>query len=100
MSQTRLIVAAFCAVVVAAIGATSAFAGEITGNGKFTPVHDHIAASICSFSGREDGDPPGDPTPNQTQTPHHVWFGFDFFRRPEIPAPAVTRRRPLPERRS
>ena len=33
MSKTLLLVAALCAVVVAAIGATSAFAGEITGNG-------------------------------------------------------------------
>ena len=34
MSKTLMLVAALCAVVVAAIGATSAFAGEITGNGS------------------------------------------------------------------
>ena len=34
MSKTLLLVAALCAVVVAAVGASSAFAGEVTGNGK------------------------------------------------------------------
>ena len=28
--------------------------GEITGNGKPTPIADHQAASICSFSGQND----------------------------------------------
>src|SRR4249919_3143758 len=58
MSKTRLIVAALCAVVIAAVGASSAFAGESTGNGKQTPIglggppgplH---ASSFCSFSGQ------------------------------------------------
>lgn len=34
--------------------ASPALAGEITGNGKFTPVHYHQASSICSFSGYND----------------------------------------------
>lgn len=40
------------------VGATSgtAFAGERAGNGEPTPVKDHIASSICSFSGLEDMD--------------------------------------------
>ncbi|MFC7362310.1 hypothetical protein [Nocardioides astragali] len=40
------------------VGATSgtAFAGERGGNGEPTPVKDHIASSICSFSGLEDMD--------------------------------------------
>jgi hypothetical protein len=61
MSKTSLLVAALCAVVVAAIGASSAFAGESTGNfertGKQTPIgaaSDDAphASSICSFSGQ------------------------------------------------
>ena len=62
MSKTLLLVAALCAVVVAAVGASSAFAGESTGNfartGKQTPIgachagwRPH-ASSICSFSGQ------------------------------------------------
>ena len=85
MGMRRPLAVAACLAAVVGTGAGSAFAGEITGNGKFTPVHDHIAASICSFSGREDGDPPGDPTPNQPQTPHHVWFGVDLFPPPGDP---------------
>lgn len=34
--------------------AVPALAGEITGNGKFTPVHSYQASSICSFSGYND----------------------------------------------
>jgi hypothetical protein len=61
MRKTSLLIAALCAVVVAAFGAGSAFAGESTGNfartGKQTPIglapedapHAH---SICSFSGQ------------------------------------------------
>jgi hypothetical protein len=61
MRKSSLLVAALCAVVVAALGAGSAFAGESTGNfertGKQTPIglapedapHAH---SICSFSGQ------------------------------------------------
>ena len=61
-----LIAAAVCAAVVAVVGAGSAFAGEITGNGKplwtstsVDPVtgevsHTLHANSICAFSGQED----------------------------------------------
>jgi hypothetical protein len=55
---------AVCTAAVSAMGgAGSAFAGEITGNGKTTPVADDVAASICSFSGRNDENflPPTDP---------------------------------------
>ena len=66
MSKTLLLVAALCAVVVAAIGASSAFAGEITGNGKplwtstiTDPVTGEVShtlhgQSACAFSGQED----------------------------------------------
>ncbi len=70
--------AGLCGVVIAAVGAGSAFAGEVTGNGKplwiaVTAEGDHVlhGKSACAFSGREDlaG------SPLQTQTPHAVWLG-------------------------
>ena len=51
--------------------AGSAFAGEVTGHGTYTLTHSHIAASVCSFSGREDIPE----SPLHTQTPHKVWLG-------------------------
>jgi hypothetical protein len=69
--RKRIVAAAICAVGVMSMSAGSAFAGEITGNGRFTPVHSHIAASECSFSGREDIPE----SPLHTQTSHEVWLG-------------------------
>ena len=74
--------AALCTAVVG-LGGT-AFAGEVTGNGKPTPIKtEHVAASECAFSGLEDGwtlagfDEDGNPIllpvdsgPGITQTPH------------------------------
>ncbi len=37
-----------------ACGSTPAFAGEITGKGKPTPIAEYRARSICSFSGQND----------------------------------------------
>ena len=61
MSKKRLLAAALCAVVFAAVSASSAFAGETTGNGKRTPIGAASdeggpphASSICSFSGQND----------------------------------------------
>lgn len=74
MSKKSWLVAVLCAVVFAAVSAGSAFAGEVTGNGKDTagPAH---ANSICVFSGQND-DPQGlDPEngpPGRTQS-----FGQD-----------------------
>ena len=53
----KVLVGALCAVVIAALGAGSAFAGESTGNGKQTPIgaapdNAPHASSICSFSGQ------------------------------------------------
>src|SRR5215204_2338890 len=45
--------AALAAALVVAMGGT-AFAGEITGNGKPTPIESYQAGSICSFSGQND----------------------------------------------
>ncbi|MFT4745132.1 MAG: hypothetical protein ACI9OB_000049 [Nonlabens sp.] len=50
----------FAAMLVVATGAT-AFAGEVTGNGKVTPIKSHQASSICSFSGLNDN--PADERP-------------------------------------
>jgi hypothetical protein len=59
MRFKSLLSAALCAAAVAAVGPGSAFAGEVTGNGKPTagPAH---ANSICVFSGKND-----DPTAPQ-----------------------------------
>jgi hypothetical protein len=56
------------AVVVVGIIATpsAAFAGEITGNGKPTPINGFNANSICSFSGQND-DPTGGGDPFQAR---------------------------------
>ena len=49
---------AVCAAGVFALSATSAHAGEITGNGKDTPIRDGVASSSCAFSGLNDGEDP------------------------------------------
>ena len=73
-----LFVVGLCGVAIAAVGAGSASAGEVTGNGKplwiaVTEEGDHVlhGKSACAFSGREDlaG------SPLRTQTPHEVWLG-------------------------
>ena len=63
-------------------GTGTALAGEVTGNGKPTPIKSGRAASVCSFSGLEDGlaligfDENGpiflevEGGPGRTQTPH------------------------------
>jgi hypothetical protein len=55
--------AALAAALVVGMGGT-AFAGEITGNGKPTPINGFQAGSICSFSGQND-DPTGGGDPFQ-----------------------------------
>jgi len=47
----RLVVTAVLVAAVMALGASAAFAGEITGNGKLKEVHGN---SPCAFSGQED----------------------------------------------
>ncbi len=49
-----LIGAAIAAATVIGLGG-AAFAGEVDGKGRPTPVQNYRAASICSFSGLEDG---------------------------------------------
>jgi hypothetical protein len=74
MSKRSLLAAVLSAVAVAAVGAGSALAGEVTGNGKPTGAPAH-ANSICVFSGQNDhpdGIPPEEGPPGRTQS-----FGQD-----------------------
>jgi hypothetical protein len=64
---------AFAAALIVAMGG-AASAGEITGNGKPTPINGFQAGSICSFSGQND-DPTGGGDPfedGRTQNWGHV----------------------------
>ena len=68
-----LAVAASAAALIVAMGG-AASAGEITGNGKPTPIEAYQAGSICSFSGQND-DPTGGGDPfedGRTQNWGHV----------------------------
>jgi hypothetical protein len=81
MKKLLFLGAILATAVVAAVGASAAFAGEVTGNGKPTPIRSHVAASICAFSGLEDWtastpQPPGPPEgiavdPGVVQVPRH-----------------------------
>lgn len=83
-----LVGAAICATVALGVG-SSAFAGEITGNGKPTGMLGN-AKSACAFSGQEDNPD----SPLRTQTPAEVWFDLDpdpanhFVLNPPPGAPA------------
>jgi hypothetical protein len=50
----KVLAAAFCAAALGGLTAGSAFAGEITGTGKSTPIRSGVAASECAFSGLND----------------------------------------------
>lgn len=54
MMKRPIVGAAIAAATIIGLGGT-AFAGEVNGNGDPTPVQSYRAASICSFSGLEDG---------------------------------------------
>ena len=74
--MTRLGMRAFgvaaCAAVMLGMGATAASAGEITGNGSYTPVNPEfsrgVAASECAFSGQNDEYVLGDRSASRVQT--------------------------------
>jgi len=72
----KFIAGAVLAASVIGVGGT-AFAGEITGNGKPTqgPAH---ANSICAFSGLEDGDGAGFPGPGGAP-PQNWGHSKEFF---------------------
>ena len=71
MDLRRIFAVAACVAAVMSVGAGSAFAGEVTGNGKplWTNSEEDWAAldhelhgnSICAFSGQEDGQFPASP---------------------------------------
>jgi hypothetical protein len=60
MRFKSLLGVAVCTAALTGVGASAALAGEVKGppnrdnNTDFTPVHDHVAASICSFNGLND----------------------------------------------
>jgi hypothetical protein len=70
MLGKSMVAAAVCAVAVGGAGASAAFAGEVTGNGKplwtntqdwNAEVHTLHGASECAFSGQQDGQFPESP---------------------------------------
>ena len=71
MHIKSLIVAVLCGVLVAAVGASSALAGEITGNAKWiagseeAPLKGH---SSCAYSGQNDEFVLGDESAARTQS--------------------------------
>ncbi len=73
----RLVVMVVSAALFVGVGASAAFAGEVTGDGKVTGAPAH-ANSICAFSGLEDGsepgtqEGPGNPPQNWGQIPQDV----------------------------
>jgi len=68
MSKRSLLAAASCAVVIAGASAGAAFAGEVTGPpGTYGEKDTTHANSICSFSGLNDGNPPGGQTQSYGQ---------------------------------
>jgi hypothetical protein len=97
MGMRRLLVVAVCTAAVAASGAGSAFAGEITGNGKPLWTNTDVwgvppgsvphilnGNSPCAFSGQEDNQFPGtadnpnpefDPDAGNVQNWGHVKHG-------------------------
>jgi hypothetical protein len=78
MLGKSLLATAVCAVALGGVGASAAFAGEITGNGKplwtnttdWNAEHTLHGASACAFSGQEDLQygPNPDPTAGHSQS--------------------------------
>jgi hypothetical protein len=67
-SAKRLLVTAACSLAVAAVGAGSAFAGEITGNGKWIAGSETAplrGKSECAYSGRNDNSVLGNELPDE-----------------------------------
>ena len=68
MGVRRLVAVAGCVVAVVGVGAGSAFAGEITGNGKWiagletAPLN---GKSECAYSGQNDNWVLGNPVPDE-----------------------------------
>lgn len=64
---SRLLRALAAATLLVSLSAGSVLAGEITGNGKATPIKSFRAHSICSFSGQNDRTVNEGPTDTRVQ---------------------------------
>lgn len=62
----KFTVACFTAGTLIVAGAGAASAGEVTGNGKDTPIRSGVAKSECAFSGLNND--PDEPTQGGTQS--------------------------------
>ena len=68
MGVRRLVAVAGCVVAVVGVGAGSAFAGEITGNGKWIAGSETAplnGKSECAYSGQNDNWVLGNPVPDE-----------------------------------
>lgn len=66
--SSRFVRALAAAVLLVSLSAGSALAGEVTGNGKPTPIKEFRAKSICSFSGLNDRIEGEGPTDTRAQS--------------------------------
>jgi hypothetical protein len=94
MGMRRVLAVASCAVAVVALSAGSAFAGEITGNGKPTAIESGVANSLCAFNGLNDLNPEQGQTTSRVQTPKDGPFpgaaAFGFAPDPSDPGFILT----------
>jgi hypothetical protein len=67
LGKKLILVAWSCTVIIASTTAGTAFAGEVTGNGKPTAAPDN-ASSICAFSGQNDNPNEAAPEGGRTQS--------------------------------
>ena len=68
MGMRRMLAVAACTAAVVGVGAGSAFAGEITGNGKWIAGSETAALqgkSECAYSGQNDNWQLGNPVPDE-----------------------------------
>ena len=65
--RSRILVAIASAILLVSLSAGAALAGEVTGNGKDTPIREYRAKSICAFSGLNDREVGEGPTNTRVQ---------------------------------
>ena len=66
-NRSRLMAALGAATLLVAVSAGSVLGGEVTGNGKPTPIKTYRANSICAFSGLNDREAGEGPTDTRVQ---------------------------------
>lgn len=81
MRFRRYAVTSAVAAALLALGAASASAGEVSGNGKELPLR---GASICKFSGLNDEITPEEPTRTQSYGTFLVLYGKEFLPSPGL----------------